>query len=213
VVPIASLWCPSYTLAMGNPNAASATYDPRDPWIHRFVEAMPESLRGFFFLAGCLTTLIFGLFLLPFIPLVVWLRRRRQRWFIDHLKKHKRVISWPQFLEKARDVPGSVIVEIGNNAETRFWWVEERVMSLAPIPPVPFSQVNIIVYGGGKFTPFARWCYERYLSPVDGIAVLASPVEADFETFPFSETYAEEMRNRFPKQDVVIVSFYDARYV
>lgn len=188
-------------------------YVPRDALSQRFFEAMPEPVKGFLFLTGCLITLIIGVVLLPFLPLAIWRKRRLQRWFIGHLKGQGRVMSWTGFLERTRKDGGSIVIEVGNKAETRFWWVEERVLSLAPVAPVPFSDVDIIVYGGGKYTPFARWCYERYLSPIDGTAVLAVPVEADFETFPFSEAFLQEMRNRFSRQEVAIVPFYDARYV
>jgi len=77
----------------------------------------------------------------------------------------------------------------------------------------PYTRDDIFIFGGPKYHPFSRWCYEHYLNPEDGVAVFALPVEADFETFPFEETFETQMQERFPKHQVIVSPFFDARYI
>jgi hypothetical protein len=128
------------------------------------------------------------------------------------LSQQGRLLSWKDFQKRTAEATGSVIIEVANQHQTRFWWTADRILSRAPMEPPKFSELDINVYGGATYHAFARWCYENYLTPQSGKAMLVWPVEAGFETFPFDPKYDEQMKQRFPNQDVVVLTFYDARY-
>ena len=129
------------------------------------------------------------------------------------LSADDRLVSWSDFIEQTTRQKGTVIVEVGNKSPTRFWWVLDDLLSRAPLSAPKFEQLNYCVYGGSDQHPFNRWCYDNYTSPLTGRAVLVHPIEAVFETFPSEPNYAEHMKARFPNQQVVIVTFYDVRYI
>jgi len=180
-------------------------YVPKDPLLWRI---MPK-LSG---LAGCLVLLLWTVVLVPFVPLILCLQYRRRVWFVNTLAEQGRVLSWNDFLNRTTQSVGSIIVEVGNKRCTRFWWSADRILAQSPMAPPKYSELNKIAYGGAEYHSFARWCYENYLTPQHGHAMLVWPVEADFETFPFDPDYDAIMQQRFPNQDVVIVTFYDTRY-
>jgi hypothetical protein len=181
-------------------------YVPRDPLLWRIMPKLPES-------AGCLVLVLWAIAVTPFIPFFLWRQARRRAYFRKALAAKGRILSWPQFLGRTNGSCGSIIIEVGSKAQTRFWWADDRILAQAPLEPPKFSELIIVSYGGTKYHPFARWCYEHYLSLDAGRALLACPVEADFETFPFAQNFDELMRARFPNQEVVVLTFYDARYV
>jgi hypothetical protein len=119
---------------------------------------------------------------------------------------------WDEFLQRMPGAGGTIIIEVGNKRSSRFWWTPDEIRKSSPIAPPLRSEMNWIIYGGSDYHPFARWCYENYLNPIDGRAVLVWPIEADFETFPFEPDYDIQMRDRFPNQDVIVLPFYDVRY-
>jgi len=182
-----------------------AHYVPKDPLLWRIMPKLPEPV-------GCLFLLFWMIVFVPLLPLVLWRQSRRRSWLAKSLTEQGRILSWADFCKRTADSAGSVIIEVGNKRNSRFWWATESILSLAPVEPPKYAELNIIAYGGATYPPFARWCYENYLNPQNGKALLVWPVEADFETFPFERDYDEKMKQRFPKQDVVILSFYDIRY-
>ena len=180
-------------------------YAPKDPLLLRIMSVLPKQI-------GCCFLFVWAIVLIPLIPLFLWQQSYRRSFLAKSLAKQGRLLSWGDFLARTMQSTGSVIIEVGNKRKSRFWWAAERILADAPMEPPKFSELNIIAYGGATYHPFARWCYENYLVLEGGKALLAYPVEANFETFPFEFNYDEEMKNRFPNQDVVIVTFYDARY-
>ncbi len=180
-------------------------YIPKDPLLWRIMSRVPGPI-------GCLVILAWLALFIPVFPFWILHRRYLRGRFVKALATSDRLLPWPDFLTRTQKGNGSVIVEVGNKAQTRFWWTADRILSIAPMAPPRFGELNIIAYGGADFHPFARWCYEHYLSPASGNALLAYPVKAEFETFPFEEDYDDQMKKRFPDQDVVVLTFYDARY-
>lgn len=185
-----------------------AQYKPRDPVLWKIMDRAPN--------LGCVALLAaFPLLLLaavPLIPIFFGVHHFRRNYFFKTISRNQRRISWEDFLSKTQQSDGSVIIEVGNKRETRFWWTTDRVLSLAPFPPPEFRELNIIAYGGANQPAFSRWCYENYLAVDTGKATLIHPVKADFETFPFDEDYDKQMQNRFSRHEVAIITFYDVRY-
>ena len=183
-------------------------YQPKDPFLWKVMECIPKGAG----VLGCLVIVLCCIPMIPFVPF--WFLRRcwRVHFFRKALAKQNRRISWPNFQERLSESAGTVIVEVGNKRPTRFWWTTDEILSIAPMEPPEFSELNWIAYGGEEYHPFARWCYEHYISLDSGKAFLVYPVEADFETFPHAEDFDEQMRARFPDCQVVVVTFYDVRY-
>jgi hypothetical protein len=182
-------------------------YVPKDRFIWRVMEAAPGMI-------GCL---IFPLVLVIWLPTVPFTNRRRtqrRKTFHQKMEQQGRVISWTEFLYRANGEEGTIVIEVGNKATSRFWWVRDRLRTISPIQPPKLSEQSINAYGGKDYHPFARWCYEKYLNPEDGKALMAFPVEADFETWPFErDNYEVQMQKRFPRQEIVVLTFYDTRYL
>ena len=180
-------------------------YVPKDPLLWRIMPRLPKPV-------GCFVILVWMIVFIPVIPLLLWRQSLRRDWLARILSEQGRLLSWAEFLARTRQSRGTVVVEVGNKLQRRFWWIGEEILLLAPKQPPKYAELNIISYGGATYHPFSRWCYENYLAPKGGKAFLVSSLEADFETFPFAPDYDEQMKERFPNQDVVILTFYDTRY-
>jgi hypothetical protein len=165
---------------------------------------------------GCLIIFAFMILLSPFfIPILIYRQRWRRSWFIGTLSEKHRLLSWQDFLTRTQNESGSIIIEFGNKAIMRFWFTNDRILALAPMKPPEFRELDFTILGGADYHPFARWCYEHYLSLETGNAILAYPERTYLEGLPFwfKEEFQAEIKKRFPNQDVVFLTFYDARYV
>ena len=120
-------------------------------------------------------------------------------------------MTWNEFLQRMPGAGGTVIIEIAIKGAIRYWWTPDEVRKTSPIAPPLWSESNLFDSGGSNYHPFARWCYENYLNPIDGRAVLVWPVEASIENVASGDD-EKWMRERFPDQDVIILPVYDLRY-
>lgn len=180
-------------------------YVPKDSLLSRIMPQLPKPV-------GCLVILAWMIVLIPVLPFHLWRQSLRRNWLAKRLAEQGRFLSWTEFLTRTSDSPGTVVIEVGNKLQSRFWWTAEKILSQAPTEPPKYAELNIIFYGGATYHPFSRWCYENYLAPDTGTAFLVSSFDAGFETFPFDPEYDEQMKQRFPNQDVVILTFYDTRF-
>jgi len=148
--------------------------------------------------------------LIPCIPVILLLRRRRRKWLLDTLRSQHRLIFWAELEQRAQAEKGTVLLEIGSKAGLRFWWVAESVTATSPIPPLPFADLDLITGGGYVPPPFLKWCYDRYVDPIQGIVLLADPVQAPASrlTYHGFESY---WREYFARAEVVFITFYDYR--
>ena len=183
-------------------------YRPKDPLAWRIMDRWGRAPLG------CLVLPPLMLVTVVLFPFFRARQRRRIAYFHRVLKQQGRIIPWREFLDRANQKPGSVIIEVGNKRQTRFWWSDDRLLALAPMKPPELSDLNIIAYGGAHQHPFIEWCYDSYLSLETGSAsYIDDGAAAEFETFPFDRAnYVHQMKQRFPKQDVIVVTFFDVRY-
>ena len=180
-------------------------YVPKDPLLWRIMPQLPKPL-------GCVLILVWMVVLIPVIPFFLLRQSLRRNWLEKNLTEQGRFLSWTDFLKRTNNSPVTVVIEVGNKLPSRFWWTDEKILAQVPAEPPKYAELNIIAYGGRTYHPFSRWCYENYLAPNGGTAFLVSSLEAGFETFPFDTDYDEQMKQRFPNQDVVILTFFDTRY-
>ncbi len=165
-------------------------------------------------LVGCLMFLFVFLIWLPIAPFWSLRQSMRRKRFYREMAANGRIISWADFLSRADHDAGTIIVEFGSKATSRFWWTPDPVPDKTPHSRRRYYlNFDWIGCGGSKYHPFTRWCYEQYLNPVDGKALLAFPVQADFEFFPLVKGYEEQMRARFPRQELIILTYYDTRHI
>lgn len=181
-----------------------AKYVPRDFWLQPVLDAINPF--------GCLLFFTLLWVWLPLLPFhFLWHRWRCAR-FIRNMQKQGRILRWAEFLADVRERPGgTVVIEVGNKAPTRFWRTPDAVRVLSPIEPPATKDVDFFTFGGANQHPFKRWCYEQYLAP-DGGTV--HPKQSDFRTSPMeTEKFEAEARSRFPGSDVIVMTFYDARFI
>ena len=168
------------------------------------MDATPGPLRApvfFAWLAVCL----------PCLPFMMLLQRHRRNWFRATLRRHGRLITWPELRQRAGTGKGTVLIEIGSKVGMRFWWVDESVTATSSIPPLAFSDLDLVTGGGYVPPSFIKWCHDRYVDPSNGVGLLAYPNELPEGRIPFSD-FESFWRGYFPSAEVVFITVYDWRY-
>jgi hypothetical protein len=79
----------------------------------------------------------------------------------------------------------------------RIWWTSDKVLDLAPVPPP--AQEDLDIFGLRPPHGFVVWCFDRYLEPTQGRAVLT---EVPFE-LPAGLFFADFFLKRYPSASVV----------
>jgi len=91
-----------------------------------------------------------------------------------------RFLPWATLAPKLLAAEGTLIIEQWSDdpkrPRCRFWWTGEDVTRLAPVAPP--SPNHLDVYGSKRPHPFVVWCFNQYLHPEHGKAVLTEPKEA-----------------------------------
>jgi hypothetical protein len=107
----------------------------------------------------------------PFKSPVLWYRELR---FTRQMREKGRFIPWPQLEPHLRRGEGTLIVEQGRSERIRVWWTPGDVFQTVPKPPLP-SEDELDYDRRDRPHPFVSWCYERYLHPESGQALLTRP--------------------------------------
>jgi hypothetical protein len=138
------------------------------------------------------------------------LQRLRRKSLLATLRRQGRLITWPGLQQRAGTGRGTVLIEVGVKAAPRFWWVNESITATSTIPPLAFSDLDLIAGGGYMPPAFIKWCHDRYVDPSNGVGLLAYPIELPDNAVPFGgfETF---WRGYFPSAEVVIITIYDFR--
>jgi|LakMenE01Jun11ns_1017448.scaffolds.fasta_scaffold9511445_2 hypothetical protein len=158
-------------------------------------------IRTFAKWLGMLLYVPFIVLLLPFIALGVGIiftnatisgLFQRARWLRD-LRRNGRARPAAEMLDTATS--GTLIVDRPgfNFRATQCWWTNEDVRELSPVP-VPTDDDRIELCKQTKETTvheFDLWCWERYISPDTGSAILVTPPH-------HGETMAAKIRERQP---------------
>ena len=173
------------------------------PFVWRLMDATPRPLRALVLFAWFAA-------LLPCLPVLIFLQRLRRKRLIATLRAHRRLITWAELRERAGTGKGTVLIEVGCKPAVRFWWTDESVKATSPIPPVAFSDLDLIAGGGYVAPPFIKWCYDRYVNPHKGIALFAFPIELPDNPVPF-RAFESFWRDYFPSAEVVFITVYDYR--
>ena len=180
-------------------------YERKEPLVWRIEKRLPPELAFPFIIASS----VCYFFLLPLtIPLFVI----RAKLLLHTLKKQGRYLSWKEFEKKSERGEGSVIIEVSSKMPPRIWWTSDRILAIAPSPPLAFCELNLIACPVVNQPPFLCWCYENYLAIETGRACYVE--YDDLELLPERDEplYDERMQAKFPNQDVAVVTFYDTRY-
>ena len=127
----------------------------------------------------------------------IWIRERR---LFRRLALGNRTIEWRVVERHLADGHGTLIIEQAQKQASRWWWVSDDVLSLSPVQALPFDDIDFIQ--PDRHQSFVAWCFDRYLSPATGRALLTrykGPV------LPKGFVSPEFFADRFPAAKFVIV--------
>jgi hypothetical protein len=160
------------------------------PWEWFFAPViMPLVLVGTAVLTGV------TLLALPFLVSIDWWRRLR---FASRMRRQGRFIQWSALEPRLQVGEGTLIVEQAQKAGIRVWWVHDDVLRTAPIQPPLENHLNYFPLTEPH--PFFSWCFERYLNPDSGQAILTDPPYS----YPPGFATAAFFKDRFPALSVVM---------
>ncbi len=150
---------------------------------------MPLFLVGLLVLAGL------SVVAMPFLVFAMW---RRERQFGRLIRDRGRFIPWMELEAHLRAGEGTLVVEQAQKDGVRVWWTQEDVVQKAPTQPPAEQDLDYL-----RFTvphPFVSWCFERFLSPESGNALLTAP------PYSYPPGFVEEafFRDKFPKLRIVM---------
>jgi len=164
---------------------------PRAWWEWSFAPILiPLALLGIALLAGL------SILAMPFLALAL---RRREYKLTRAIRARDRFIPWNELEPRLQAGEGTLVVEQAMVEGLRVWWTDEDITQHAPMPTP--SEKELDYHRFKKPHPFVSWCYDSYLSPESGRALLTNP--------PFSYprrgvTEAAFFKARFPKMQVVM---------
>jgi len=107
----------------------------------------------------------------PFRVLVLWYRDLR---FARRMREEGRFMPWPQLKPRLLKGEGTLIVEQARSERMRVWWTPGKVLQPAPKHQPP-SEDELDYERRDQPHPFVAWCYEQYLDPKSGRAMLTQP--------------------------------------
>ena len=127
------------------------------------------------------------------------------------LEARGRFIAWPELQPRLEAGQGTLIVEqcfsdVGPYMRCRFWWTDEDVLDLAPVPPPAYDDLDL--FGDQRPHAFVEWCHQRYLALDGGVAAMtdehaALPLKTPIENCHFSAYF----RTQYPHLAVVDTAF------
>ena len=127
----------------------------------------------------------------------LWIREKR---LFRRLASCNRTIEWRVVERHLADGHGTLIIEQAQKQGCRFWWVSDDVLSLAPVPVPPFDDIDFIQ--PDRQQPFVAWCFEQYVSPSTGRALLT---RYKGPALPRGFVSPQFFTNRFPSARIVVV--------
>jgi hypothetical protein len=132
------------------------------------------------------------------LPFLVLAKRRADRQFVRKMQVRGRFIERGELEPRLCGGEGTLVVEQAHKMGSRIWWTPEDVVKAAPTEPPPEEELDFTF--GMVLQPFVIWCFERYLDPDAGTALLTDL------RFPDSQGFIREavVRERFPKLAVVM---------
>jgi hypothetical protein len=117
-----------------------------------------------------------------------------------------RFVEWNELEQKLLSGEGTLVVEQAQKQGCRVWWTPEDVAGLSPVAPPSEEELDYL-----KFTPahpFVLWCFQQYLQPESGRAILTNPPYSyppEFiDSYPPGFMEADFFRSRFPHVNVVM---------
>lgn len=97
---------------------------------------------------------------------------RKARCFEERMKSANRLLSFEEFERKLRSNEGTYISEYRAKGPHRFWWTSDNLYKMSPVAIV--SDLTMSVDPDPAVKVFARWCFDRYVSPNNGKAFLVA---------------------------------------
>jgi len=178
--------------------------------MHNFDPVFALSLTAFTFgLATSPLILIFFCYL-PFGVRRDLLRAKNTRRLYGQLGADGRLIDWNSLEPRLLAGSGTLIVEqptfgVRYGDPRHIWWTEERVLDLSPYAPPPMGDLYF-----GDFDEsdtFIGWCFNRYLDPEHGAALLVAGPKDNREIHRIHGD-RQYLKERFPKLCVVHTAQY-----
>lgn len=132
---------------------------------------MKATLKTLLTLAALpLAFLLIALFFLPYVLVTLTVIKVRD-WRLSHrLQAAGRTVSWSDVEKHLESGAGTLVIEQAQKQSLRFWWTPDDVPRSCPLTIPSFDELNLF-YPDPK-QPFVGWCFQRYLSPETGTALL-----------------------------------------
>ncbi|HVU45065.1 MAG TPA: hypothetical protein VHD85_03000 [Terracidiphilus sp.] len=139
------------------------------------------------------------LFMPVWLPTAMAAHAWREHRFRKQMRRAGRFIEWPDLLPRLQRSEGTLIVEQAQKDAVRVWWTDENVARGAGTLQPP-QESDLDYFRRGEPHPFVRWCHERFIAVVGGIAMLTHPPYK----YPPGFVGASFFHERFPGLAVVI---------
>ncbi len=114
---------------------------------------------------------IVGLLQLPLLAVTIPWHRWKHRRFVARMKAQKRVMIWSDFARCMEGRRGTLLIEGSEIKWLNWWWTEEDIRAVSP-HPVPKKRLPYNRKEQRALLLFREWCYERYMEPTNGRALL-----------------------------------------
>ena len=122
--------------------------------------------------------LVMGVFAIPYLIAASVCMAARERRLFRRLRATHRTLPWREVEQHLQTGSGTLIIEQAQKQSHRLWWTPDDVASSSPVPVPAFAEIDFVVFDSAA--PFTSWCFERYLSPSSGTALLTRSVGLQF---------------------------------
>lgn len=130
-----------------------------------FVQAIPS--------VGCFLVILYFVFPLALLARIfdIVLCELYRRKVVRQMRRLHRFIDSADLRLRTSQVPGTFILDdLTDSRVTRLWWTEDDISMLGPARPSDDEQANGVWFDH----PFYTWCFDEYLDPERGRALLVA---------------------------------------
>lgn len=120
------------------------------------------------------------------------------------MEQQARFIAWGDLEPDLQEGKGTLIVEQGAKQPVRLWWTKDDIPLLAPMPLPTDDELDYL--GLTEPHPFVIWCFEHYLNPQTGKAMLTKPAFS----YPPGLISSSTFRKLYPSLSVVLTVRLDS---
>lgn len=110
---------------------------------------------------------------IPTIVVLIIYQFIRDKLFAKRMRRLGRFVAWRELEPRLQSGEGTLVIEQAQKDGIRVWWTPDDVIQESPVAPVPERELDYLRIESPH--PFVAWCFERYLHPQTGHALLTRP--------------------------------------